>query len=280
MNTLVLEEVLKKIYTLPSLQTVVMELLVSIDQDEVNVGALALKIAQDQALTAKTLRLANSSFYGMERQITTMDEAIATLGFRTVRSVVTAAALTGFFANSTPNAFEIVPFWRHAIATAVCARELAPYLKLNPEHAYTTGLLHDIGRLVLATQFQPHYEATMAYRTQQDCSLLDAERTVLGLDHAVVGQALTRHWKFPETIQQALASHHSPLGLMPKPMQMIVIAADAIAHALDLSQDPHDAVPSLPPGLWTHLGVQDGELIQVFARVESQFARASLILNT
>ncbi|OGB34713.1 MAG: histidine kinase [Burkholderiales bacterium RIFCSPLOWO2_12_FULL_61_40] len=280
MTPLVLDDVLKKIHALPSLQTVVMELLASIDQDDTHIGDLAFKIEQDQALTAKTLRLANSSFYGMQRQITTIEEAIATLGFRTVRGVVTAAALTGFFANSQQAAFEVTPFWRHAIATAVCARELAPYLQLNPEHAYTTGLLHDIGRLVLATQFPTHYKATMAYGAQHDCSLLIAERTVLGLDHAVVGHALTRHWKFPETIQQALATHHAPLGQVPNPMQLVVIAADAIAHALDLSMEQNDAVPLLPPGIWKQLAISDSDLLQVFAKVEAQFARASLVLDT
>lgn len=280
MTRLVLDEVLKKIHSLPSLQTVVVELLASIDQDDANIGALALKIEQDQALTAKTLRLANSSFYGMQRQITTIEEAIATLGFRTVRGVVTAAALTGFFANSAQTAFEITPFWRHAIATAVCARELAPYLQLNPEHAYTTGLLHDIGRLVLATQFPSHYKAAMAYRAQHDCSLLIAERTVLGLDHAVVGHALTRHWKFPETIQQALATHHAPLGEAPIPMQMAVIASDAIVHALDFSQEQNDAVPDFPAGIWAQLNISDNDLLQVFANVEKLFLRASLVLDT
>lgn len=280
MTPLVLDEVLKKIHALPSLQTVVVELLASISQDEANIGALALKIEQDQALTAKTLRLANSSFYGMQRQIATIEEAIATLGFRTVRSVVTAAALTGFFADSKQTAFEITPFWCHAIATAVGARELAPYLQLNPEHAYTTGLLHDIGRLVLATQYPSHYGAAMAYCTQHDCSLLTAERTVLGLDHAVVGHALTQHWKFPEVIQQALATHHSPLTEAPTSMQLVVIAADAIAHALDLSKEQNDAVPVLPAGLWEQLAIADSDLLQVFAKVETQFARASLILDT
>lgn len=279
MTPLVLDEVLRKIHALPSLQTVVMELLASIDQDDANISVLALKIEQDQALTAKTLRLANSSFYGMQRQITTIEEAIATLGFRTVRSVVTAAALTGFFANSKQTAFEITPFWCHAIATAVGARELAPYLQLNPEHAYTTGLLHDIGRLVLATQFPIHYEATMAYCAQQDCSLVEAERTVLGLDHAVVGHALTQHWKFPDVIQQALATHHAPLTQAPTPMQLVVIAADAIAHALDLSMEKDDAVPLLPSGLWEQLAIPDSDLLQVFAKVETQFARASLVLD-
>lgn len=280
MHELTLDAVLKKISNLPSLPTVVMELLVSIDQEDVSVDALAIKIAQDQALTARTLRLANSSFYGMQRQITTIDEAILTLGFRTVRSVVTTAALIETFTKSSPSDFEIASFWRHAIATAVCARELGPYLKINPEYAYTTGLLHDIGRLVLATQFQPNYTATLAYRLQQDCSLLTAEREVLGLDHAVVGHALTQHWKFPETMQQALAAHHSPLDEAPKPMQVVIIAADAIAHALDLSMEPNDAVPALPTGLWTHLAINDNDLLKVFANVEKQFSQASLVLDT
>lgn len=280
MHVLTLDSVLKKISNLPSLPTVVMELLTSIDQEDVTIDALAVKISQDQALTAKTLRLANSSFYGMERQITTIDEAIITLGFRTVRSVVTTAALIDTFAKSTPTDFEIAPFWRHAIATAVCARELGPYLRLNPEYAYTTGLLHDIGRLVLATQFQPNYKATLAYRIQQGCSLLTAEREVLGLDHAVVGHALTQHWKFPETMQQALATHHSSLGEAPKPMQIVIIAADAIAHALDLSMEQNDAVPALPTGIWTHLGVNDDDLLKIFANVEKQFSKALLVLDT
>jgi putative nucleotidyltransferase with HDIG domain len=224
------------------------------------------------------LRLANSSFYGMERQITTIDEAILTLGFRTVRSVVTTAALIETFTKNSPSDFEIASFWRHAIATAVCARELGPYLKINPEYAYTTGLLHDIGRLVLATQFQPNYKAALAYRMQHDCSVLTAEREVLGLDHAAVGHAITQHWKFPETMQQALAAHHSPLGETPKPMQIAIIAADAIAHALDLSMEPNDAVPTLPVGIWAQLGMNDSDLLKVFMNVEKQFSQASLVL--
>ena len=279
MNVIAPDAIMRKIHNLPSLPAVVMELLASMDQEDVNIDALSQKIAQDQALTAKTLRLANSSFYGMANQVTTIHEAIAILGFRTVRSLATTAALIGTFGGHANTSFNVAPFWRHAIAAAICARELAPYLKLNPEYAYTTGLLHDVGRLVLVTQFQPNYEATMAHRAEHDCHLLDAERAVLGVDHALVGLVLTRHWKFPEAMQQAVACHHAPRVQGMQALSLLTLAADAIAHALDLSEDRDDLVPTVPAGLWKQLGLDDEALRKVFANAEKQFEGASLALN-
>lgn len=279
MNPIVLDEILRRIHKLPSLSTVVMELLATMNQDDVHVGTLAQTIAQDQALAAKTLRLANSSFYGMARQITTIQDAIAILGFRAVRSVATTAALIGTFAGGPHTRFDFAPFWRHSIAAAVCARELAPYLHVNSEHAYTAGLMHDIGRLVLLTQFQSNYETAMAYRTENDCHLLEAERAVLGVDHAQVGHALTQHWNFPQAMQQALAEHHAPSSLDVSALTLVLMAADAIAHALDLSLDADDLVATVPVGLWQRLGLGETALQVVFENIETQFAGACLILN-
>jgi putative nucleotidyltransferase with HDIG domain len=279
MNNLALGEVLSRIHKLPSLPAVVMELLASMAQEDVDIDELAKKIARDQALTAKTLRLANSSFYGMAHQITTIQEAISILGFRTVRSLVTTAALIGTFAGSSSGQFNAAPFWRHSIAAAVCARELASWRKLNPEYAYTAGLLHDIGRLVLVTQFQTNYAATMAYRHQHDCQLLDAEHAILGIDHAAVGHALTQHWKFPEAIQRAIAFHHSPEIHDAEPLTLIILASDVIAHALDLSKDEDDAVPPIPEALWQQLGMDETTLLGIFKNAEMQFEGASLVLG-
>lgn len=279
MSALALDDVLKVIHRLPSLPTVVMELLASMDQEDVDVDTLAQKIAQDQALTAKTLRLANSSFYGRVREVNTMAEAIAILGFRTVRSVVTTAGLIQALNHTGAECVDLGPFWRHAIAAAVCARELAPHLRTNPDHAYTAGLLHDIGRLVLVTQFAERYTSVVAYRTQHDCSTLVAERHVLGIDHAAIGQALTSYWKFPTPMQWAVGQHHESNLAATEPLTLVVAAADAIVHALDLSMDPDAAVPELSPQLWNVLGIDSKNLLQIFARVETQFAAASQILN-
>ena len=279
MNHIGAAEILPKIHNLPSLPVVVVALLSSLGQEDVNIHVLAEKIAQDQALTAKTLRLANSSFYGMTKQVSTIQEAITILGFRTVRSLATTAALISTFAGSAGSGFNATPFWRHAIAAALCARSLAGHLHINPDYAYTAGLLHDIGRLVLVTQFQPAYAATMTYRQQHDCTLLAAEQAVLGLDHALVGHVVAQHWRFPEEMQRALAHHHDALNPNSAPLTMVVIAADAIAHALDLSQDEDDLVPPVPSGLWQQLGLNDTTLLDVFKQTEQQFDIVSSVLT-
>lgn len=279
MNSISLDQVLAKIHNLPSLPGVVLELLTSMGQEDVNITAVANKIEQDQALAARVLRLANSSFYGMVKQVSTIHEAITILGFRTVRSIATTAALIGSFKGEGAASFDAMPFWRHAIAAAVCARALASHLNINPELAYTAGLLHDLGRLVLVTQFEDHYEATMRYRAHHDCQLLEAEQAVLGIDHARVGEVLMQHWKFPENMQQALAHHHSPLAGHDPLLTLIVIAADAIAHALDLSGDEADLVPSVTVGLWTQLGLNEHTLFDVLQQTEAQFERVSSVLT-
>lgn len=279
MNHVALDLALSRIHHLPSLPTVVLELLASVDQEDINLDDLAQKISQDQAITARTLRLANSSFYGMERQVTSIQEAIAILGFQTVRRMVTTAALLDAFESTTENRFNFNRFWQHAIATAVCARELAPHLEVNPDHAYTAGLLHDIGRLVLATQFQTEYTATLAYQAAQDCPLLVAEQAVLGIDHAQVGEALTQHWKFPLTMTRAVADHHRTSCQGIAPLSLVVMAANAMAYALDTSSDTDNMVASLPEGLWQTLGLSTDTLQRVSALTATQFAGARQILN-
>ncbi len=279
MTSLHFDGVMKGIRNLPTLPTVVHDLLLSIDRDDVDVGDLARKIALDPGLTARSLRLANSSFYGMANQVNTIQEAISILGIRTIRGVVTTAALLGAFPTNTKTSFKVTAFWRHAIATALCTRELAPYFKLNPEHAYTSGLLHDVGRMVLMTLYPIEYEAVMEYRAQQNCSMLDAERAVLEIDHTQVGYWLTNYWKFPDALQQAVATHHQPLSDSISPLGYVLVAADAIAHALDLSMDEDESVPYVPAVYWKKFGVSDKDLLMAFARVEKQFEGASLILN-
>jgi putative nucleotidyltransferase with HDIG domain len=284
MNHLALEDVLRVIHRLPSLPTVVMELMASIEQEDVNIDTLARKIAQDQALTAKTLRLANSSFYGRAQTVSTITEAIAILGFRTVRNVVTTA---GLMQSMSPSASaraggyapDLQPFWRHAIAVAVCARELAPHSLVNPDYAYTAGLLHDIGQLVLVTQFWTAYAEVLAYRTQHTCGVQEAERNVLGVDHAAVGQALTAHWKFPLPLQQAVGMHHNAVLPEGEALAAVVMVSDAIAHALGQVLIEGDPLPTPLEKPWARLGLPNALLPKVLARVEIQFAAASQILT-
>lgn len=255
MSRLRMTEVLQTIHKIPSLPMVIVELLASINQENTNVDVLGTKIEQDQALTAKTLRLANSSFYGLAHQITTTHQAISILGFRTIRSLATTAGLMAALPAGANASFEPMAFWRHGIAAAVCARALAAHIDCEAENAYTAALLHDIGRLVLATQFPTHFAAVLAYQAEHGCPGLEAEQAVLGLDHAAVGHALTRHWNFPSALQDAVALHHTPRLAQEDALVTVVRAANLLAHGLMDPQEDGAQVSVAMAALALDLGI-------------------------
>lgn len=274
------DDVVRTLDDLPSLPAVVMELLNSIDQDDVDISVLAKKVSYDQALTAKTLRLANSSLYGLQVKVTTIQQAITFLGFQTTRNLITAAAVTGCFAEGHCPGFDHKAFWRHSIATAACAKVLARQMRFNQDYAFTAGLLHDIGRLVLVSCFPEQYAAAIAYRAEHDCYLLDAERAVLGVDHVDAGLALAEHWNFSDTMRLAIGGHHDPEAQGAGFLAAIIHVADAIVHALDLAQVQDDLVPPVSTVAWTALGLDEEIYLQLFRETELQYEEISMVLLT
>ncbi len=209
MSQIALDEVIRRVHDLPSLPAVVAELLTSMEQDDIDLHYLAGRIALDQALTAKTLRLANSSFYGMPSKVTSIQQAMSVLGLHSVRTLVTACGVIGAVPAASGPALNFDQFWRHAIATAVWARALARHLRQSPDTAFTAGLLHNLGTLVLATRFPDEYAAVPLWRAEHaDASVAEAELAVFGVDHAQAGSALAAHWKFPTAIQDAISHQH------------------------------------------------------------------------
>ncbi|KHA80020.1 HDOD domain-containing protein [Janthinobacterium lividum] len=277
MTRLSFEHIIRQIQELPSLPVVVLELLSSMDQDDTDVHVLAQKIELDQALAAKTLRIANSSFYGMQSKVTSIPQAVSVLGFHSIRTVVTACALTGSFAPVS-GGFDFQAFWRHSLATAIAARLLAPHLRVNPETAFTAGLLHDLGTLVLVTRFPAEHALVRSYRQAHDCQMADAELAVIGIDHAQVGSALAAYWKFPEAIQQAVADHHAIDRLEAGGLPLAVHLANAVALALDLAGVDDALVPPLSPAGWRSVALDEQAWLALLRQTEHTFDEMSRIM--
>ncbi|MGK5056371.1 HDOD domain-containing protein [Janthinobacterium sp. LB2P49] len=277
MTRLSFEHIIRQIQELPSLPVVVLELLSSMDQDDTDVHVLAQKIELDQALAAKTLRIANSSFYGMQSKVTSIPQAVSVLGFHSIRTVVTACALTGSFASSS-GSFDFQAFWRHSLATAIAARLLAPHLRVNPETAFTAGLLHDLGTLVLVTRFPAEHALVRSYRQAHDCQMAEAELAVIGIDHAQVGSALAAYWKFPEAIQQAVADHHAIDRLQAGGLPLAVHLANAVALALDLAGVDDALVPPLSPAGWRSIALDEPAWLALLGQTEHTFDEMSRIM--
>lgn len=272
--TLTLAEIVGGLRALPSLPTVVMELLQTMGKEDVDIDSLARGIGNDQALAARTLRVANSPFYGMQGKIDTIAEAITVLGFVNVRSLVTTAGIATAWPTNDATGFEPRIFWRHSIGVASCAATLAPHARLRPETLFLAGLLHDIGRLVLVVAHPPAYAEVMLRRAATGGLMLDAEREVLGFDHAQIGGELCRHWRIPESIADAVERHHKVNPEAPKAaadMADVVHVADAMAHALDLAGDPDALVPPLAAAAWQRLGLGEKILRLALGHAERHF---------
>ena len=264
---------------LPALPAVVLELMEMLAREGVAADSVAAKIAQDQALTAKTLRLANSSFYGMPRTVSRVSDAMAVLGLRTVRTVVVTAAVTGSFSPPRCQGFDFAAFWRHAIGTAVCARLLATRLNVDPEAAFTAGLLHDLGHLVRASCFPRPFADVLRRQRAQDMPALEAERALLGMDHTTVGGLMAEHWRFSPSVVKAIRHHHAPDGegggdgegqAGDASLCRLVHVADNIVHALDVAPTEGDAVPPLSTDAWLHMGLDAAQCRKVFEHTERQ----------
>ncbi|RZS54869.1 HDOD domain-containing protein [Sphaerotilus mobilis] len=272
------EGLARRVGQLPALSEAVLQALALLRSETASDGDCAQRIALDTAMTARTLRLANSAFYGVSGRVATIPAAMMLLGRRTLGALLAAAAVTDAIGRSQGNGKghdgqTTDRFWRHALACALAAQALASRRSPDQDVAFTAALLHDIGALVLRTHHGRSLHAVHAAAAREDAHTLPFERAMLGLDHAEVGAMVARHWRFPAEVADAIAGHHAVLhgtALADDPVTLVdvVHVADAIAHALDLEGDPEEAVPELGSAAWRRVGLGPDEALGLFRDVE------------
>lgn len=290
-GTLSEAQVLDSVRELPALPAVVMELIHSMGDEGLGVEQIGARLGRDQGLAARTLRLANSPFYGMPRRVSSVTQAATLLGLHTVRSLALSAGMVGSLGAPACKGFDFAAFWRHSIGTALCAAALARALQEDEGLAFTVGLLHDIGCLALASGFGELYAEVLQYQKAQDCPVQQAEQALLGIDHTTVGALLARHWRFAPTVVEAIASHHAPQPADAGPaagpaataaavtavarIADIAHVADNMAHALDLSGLEADLVPPLSMPAWCRLALDDSRCLEAMRQAQALHATMS-----
>jgi putative nucleotidyltransferase with HDIG domain len=227
-------EILDNLHQLPAIPAVVQELIQNFDNPALDSQHLAQKISQDQALVAKVLRVANSAFYGLPRQVGSTQEAVVVLGFSTVRSLVLSAGFIDAFSASTPAAcVDRNQYWQRSLVVATYARAVAKCLRQDSEMAFTAGLLHDIGIMVLDICAHERFAAVWKTAQGNGDELIQAERTTFGFDHADLGAEVAHRWKFPLAIEDAIRYHYQTEC---QPFQ-ILTGVVQVARALALANE-------------------------------------------
>lgn len=255
---------------LPALPQVVLELLTLMGNDGVHSADFASRIENDQALVARTLRLANSPFYGVPGRVGTIRDAIRILGMSAVGTLLTTAAVSSQFNGVACKGFDFQGFWKHVLATGIAARGLARIVGVDGDLAFAAGLLHDIGRLVLAARFPNELAAALQRAHEADCPTLQCESSVMNIDHTDVGAQVARHWHFPTAVVDTIQHHHQPEAHKAGAASMadVIHVADALAHGLDLAQAQNECVPGVAAAAWSQLNVSEEQYLAVLSDTE------------
>ena len=273
-------EMIKEVKTLPPLSQALAEFLEVYTHDHVTFEEIGDIVKGDAALAAATLKVANSAESGLNRTIDSVQEAVAYLGRRTMLSIafqlgvgdLLGRELTGYEA-------EREALWEHCQYTAVAARELSKYARIpiNPDVAYTAGLIHDIGKIVLNMFMSGSAEKYIQAIDDHDASdFSQAERYILGIDHSEAGMILATVWRLPQILRNVIRYHHEP-GEAPeeqRTMCVIVQAADIIAQmsgygtGYDTLQYRYDASFSL------HLDIDKDKEQKIIFQIGHEFERS------
>lgn len=238
-----------KIDELPSLPTVIHQLMSIMEDPGTSAQDVRDIIAHDAPLTAKILKVANSAYYGFPQEISELERAIALLGFNMVKTLAISAGIINSIPNTTEQTgFSVQQLWIHSLAVGTGMKMFAEKCnrRENAESLFIAGLLHDIGKMVLNRFFPDHF-ARVLKNNEKDEGLFfyQKERETIGIDHGEIGAMLLERWKLPYDITDTVAFHHKPN--IPEYINgsnvSILRLADAISHELDMG----DSASTCPP---------------------------------
>ncbi len=221
---------------IPSLPTVYYEFSSAVRQLDISFEEIGRIIGQDPGLTAKLLKIVNSAYFGFDSQVETISHAINIIGIEQLNDMVLSTVVMNQFKNVPSEALEMDSFWKHSIACAIASKILALEMGVeNPERIFVAALMHDIGRLIICNRASFETLKIFFMMKNQNIELCEAEREVLGFDHAELGGKMLDEWNLPEFHQEVLKFHHNP-SLAPNYMieASIIHVADILMNTLDL----------------------------------------------
>jgi putative nucleotidyltransferase with HDIG domain len=211
-----IDDYIKNVRNLPPAPRVVPELMRLLKEHDVDSSQIVKLISYDPSLTANVLRICNSVYFGAAVPTSDLQEAVTRLGFQQVYQLVAAATGAKLLNASQPGyGMDQGELWKHSVAAAVAAQLMARKVGDDESLAFTATLLHDIGKIVLTHSLSGVYQKLIQETEQKQQPLVDAEKKLLGTNHAEVGSQLLSQWKFPANVTQAIWFHHNPQAAGP-----------------------------------------------------------------
>lgn len=239
---------------------------------------LGTVISRDTGLTARLLKIVNSSFYGFPSKIETVSRAVTVIGLRELRGLVLAASAVETFSKIPSDVLNRILFWRHSVYTGVVAQLVAQECHvLHSERLFVAGLLHDIGKLLISYRMPEQTLKIKESLKEQRLFDYEAEREELGFDHADVGGLLLSEWRMPPSLCDAVKYHHTPELAKENQMEAAIVhVANSITGMAEkgLDVDLEVMVQPVEKAAWDILGLDESVIEPIFQKAGPLFADA------
>jgi putative nucleotidyltransferase with HDIG domain len=273
-------ELLKNDINLPTLPTVFIQINDSINKPTRSAKDIAEVISTDINLSAKLLKIVNSAFYGFPSAVDTLTRAVAILGTRQLSTLSMGINILTAFKDIPDGLIDMQSFWKHSIACGTLSRIIASYKGIqNTERLFLSGLMHDIGRLVLFNYSPDNAGYVLKKARRENRLLYEQEHETMCFDHAMLGALLLRKWKLPKSLENAVKYHHKPINSKDPIEPAIVHLADIIAVALGIGSSGERYVPPLDPEAWDCIGLSPNILPLTIKQLDNQLEEILMLLQ-
>ncbi len=278
-----IEDVLGKITDMPALPAVVSRLIQLIADSRTTASAINAALSVDPGLVTKILKLVNSPYYGFSRRIATITNAVVILGFNQVRNLALSAFVFDKIAGAEDDSgFDVNALWRHSIGSAfLCARISRTLDAKLVEDAFICGLLHDLGKFIMA-QYAPDHLALVMDRVRgEDILFHDAEKKTLGYDHAALGALVMERWNLPRILVDVVRNHHNPMAAPGDSRTLCCVArtAEIAVRSLLMGNAGDDRIPLLSSEVWETTGLDWNRLEDIIRKVAEEYSKSDAFFS-
>ncbi len=278
------KQLIGNIRNLPTPPIVFEQIQKVLNEPDTSVGDVASILSEDPAMSVKVLKLTNSAFYGLQREVDSVKHAVMIIGLEAVKNLVLSASVLNMFKADQSNKEYHEVFWRHSLSTAFASRIIAKRFQkgkvFNPDPAFSAGLIHDIGKIVVCC-FLPDEFKTIQDKMQKDpsASEYDAEKSVLGFAHCQIGKELSTQWKLPIRMADAIGFHHNPND--PNDSQDLAYLlglADYVAHVSTSNEDQGNELKPAE-GVMEFFGIDDSDIDSLKVNLIEEYMKADTFMR-